>query len=258
MSNNIYTSREDAVKELHQRLLNKELRQKIEELLKGDIPEIFNRDDRPKSILFRHIVTPDLETSRFLELSQYYNLTPCCFEYHDDIFLAENEDKHALGKLYFYLNSSQDGQHNNFTIRIIDFNLAQKKPFNQIRTVNDEKLVDFHHRILQHYYPRMGECIFDASDWFHNHGPKAVQYYIDFFLLSIMHGILFENFRHDGGNEDWFMNNIAIPAFNKVIELTGYRPLICPIIDVSDENHPKWMGYDKLRKDFIVRAINSV
>lgn len=252
MLSNVYTPIDEAVEELERRQKNKSLFKEVDDFLGGNIPVGIKKGD-PKAFLFRHIITPDLETEKYFSNISKYKLEPWFFEYHKDIFIAENEDKHALGKLFFYYGVSPNGNVNNFTFKIIDFTSSQKKNIGDIKTLWGENLTSFHHRILSEIMPNAQKYIHESSNWFHDvGGGRAMEYYKKLFALFVCYGVSFENFRNDGGNESDFLKEVVIPAFDYVYKKFGLKPLISPIVDVDDENNPKWMGYDKKHKEKVI------
>ena len=75
----IYTPLSVAKEEVWRRWNDKDLRQKVEEFLNGDIPEFLQNE--PKSYLARHVASPNFEFTRFLELAGEIDLNPVCPEY---------------------------------------------------------------------------------------------------------------------------------------------------------------------------------
>ena len=80
----------------------------------------------------------------------------------------------------------------------------------------------------------------------------AINYYTNFILLFICHGILFENFLFCG-DEGEFTKNILLPAFNKAHDLAGIKPLIVPIppMDSEIEEDIHWHSYSEKIKSLI-------
>ena len=79
------------------------------------------------------------------------------------------------------------------------------------------------------------------SDWFNRNGSNAHDYYYKMILFFVVHGILFENFLIYG-QESQFTKNIFLPAYKKVVETTGLKPLIVPIPPM-DEEYDKYITY---------------
>ena len=109
--------------------------------------------------------------------------------------------------------------------------------------------VCFHRGLFDVLGFRKDDFIFyDASKWFKNNGKKAEDYYVNFFLLFVSHGILFENFLMKGTEGD-FSKKIVLPALEEVERLTGLKPLIVPIPPMDTEEEEHWISYHpKIKK----------
>ena len=248
-----YFTPEEAAKELMRRRESPKLAERVKEYLKGDIPNHFSDYNGPISMLFRNIFTPDYELDIFIKYAESIGSRPVLAEYTKDRFVAKNEDKHALGKLYFYLNTDAHGHVNMRVFKIIDFDYAEKMRLCDIVTKWGESLVGFHHRILNRWHSESYRNIVDMSEWAHRNGGRAKEYYNSVFALFIRHAILFENFR-ETGPEGEFYRNIFLPSFQRVSEYFGMQPLICPMQPPEDENNPKWWGYPPERMEYICEA----
>ena len=253
---NYYLTPFDAAEELMRRRESPELEQRVIEYLKGDIPKQFIDNSAPIAVLFRNIFTPDYEIGIFLKHAESIGAQPILAEYTKDKFVTINEDKYALGKLYFYLNTDAHGHVNMQGFKIIDFNSADGMPLCNVNTIWGESLVGFHHRIMARWYSDCFQYIVDLSEWAHRNGGHAKEYYYSLFALFIRHAILFENFR-ETGPEGEFYRNIFIPTFTRVTDHFGMKPLICPIQTPEDENNPKWWGYPPERMEYICEAARS-
>lgn len=251
----MYTPVNEAIAELERRQSDKELEKKVANFLNGDIPASLNNTKR-NAVLFRNVFTPDYELEVFESFVDTYSCVPVLLEYTDDKFVAVNEDKYALGKLYFYLGTSESTDTNMFAKKIIDFNDSEGKQIVDMKTLTGENFVAFHHRILEQFRPEMIPHIEDISEWLHVHGGNAKEYYKQFLALFIRHGILFDNFRTSGA-EAGFSDHVFGPAFSLVSEHFGLAPLICSLQEPSDENNPKWWGYDKSRMSGILESIEA-
>ncbi len=249
----------EAVKELRRRQKDPNLIKKVNDFLKGDIPEPLKDflNKPPIAVLFRNIFTPDYELDIFLKKVSDIKGEPILFEYVDDIFVAKNEDKYALGKLMFYLNTDRFGQVNMFGLKIIDFNFSECKQIKDLKTTWGESLVDFHHRMLDFFLHKRTTQIYNFSDWLHRNGACSKKYYKIFFALFIVHSILFENFRTVGPEAD-FYNSTFIEAFNLIKEYFGISPIICRIQSQEEENNQKWWGYPKERMGKFVKESHCV
>ncbi len=246
-----YIKEGDIHKELEKRKSDKDLVRRVEEYLGDKLPEPFNDQNKNFAVLFRHIFTPDYEIEKFLEKAKRLNLEPVLIEYKEDKFVAENDDKYALGKLYFYRGHGKNNEIIMDAFKIIDFDDSVRKKIVDVKTIWGELLTEFHHRILFFYYPELEKKIFDYSNWLHFHGGLAKNYYYNFLALFISNAILFDNFR-DEGKEGEFCMDIFAPALDCVKNNFGLNPMIIPIQEIEDENNPKWWGYDLSKKEKII------
>lgn len=252
----MYTPIDEAVAELKRRREDRELNDAVVSFLSDDIPTSLQSEDGLKAVLFRNIFTPDYELEVFEGIAEKSSLAPVLLEYTDDKFVAINEDKYALGKLYFYLGTSTSTDTNMFATKVIDFNDAEGKQIGDLVTLSGERFVDFHHRMLGLFNPEALSRIEDVSLWLHSHGGTAKEYYKQFLALFIRHGILLDNFRTEGA-EAGFSEKVFGPAFDFVEQKFGLTPLICALQEPSDENNPKWWGYDKSKMSGILENIKK-
>lgn len=246
----IYTPLSEALKLLEERQKDPVLMARVEELLEGDIPEFFKKNKC--GVQFRQIATPNNDCKHFIKLSKENGLQPVFFEYLDDKFTSNNEFKHSLGQLRIQGPVNKKDSYPVEKITIVDFAKHDGKKLKEVKTIWDESLVDFHRKLLAlHDYQLNDIVFFDASDWLRKHGGTAINYYVDFFLFFTSFGVLFENFLATNDSEGEFTKNIVLPAIEKVIQLTGVRPLIVPIgpMDMEIDNH--WISYHPKTKTFI-------
>lgn len=156
---NIYFTPADAAKELHRRREMAHLNERVIEYLKGDIPGPFKDAGETIAVLFRNIFTPDYELGIFLKHTKSIGARPVLAEYTQDRFVAKNEDKYALGKLYFYLNTDAHGHVNMHGLKIIDYNNAEGMNLCDMRTLWGELFVGFHHRIMRKWHSECSKYI---------------------------------------------------------------------------------------------------
>ncbi len=244
----VYTPLTEAIKILEERQKDSKLREKVEELLKGDIPHPLKKEGK-YGVQFRQIATPNYDTHWFIETNMDRGLNPVFFEYFEDKFTSNNDFKHSLGQLRVHDHLDKRGNNIEEKITIVDFNKYNGKKFNEVVTLWDEPLVDFHKRLFETCgFSKSDLCFYDASSWFKENGEKAVSYYVNFLLLFTCHGILFENFLL-GGSEGQFTKEVLLPAFEKAYELSGVKPLIVPIPPMDNELDTHWVSYGtKIKK----------
>ena len=242
--NEIYTPLSVAKKEIKKRWNDKKLRKKVEELLGGEIPKPFRKG--PRAVLSRNIITPNQELFYFLNLAEISELNPLGLEGAEDKFCSNNFDKASLGNLSFYQNAKKGKRDLKFqkkVVKIMDIGKFEGKRLCDITTLWGENLADFHHRLLGFYGIEIET--FDDFRWFieRNRKSNANQYYENFLLFFLCHGILFENF-HAKGKEKSFTDSVIVANYRKIVENFKLKPLIVPLSPIEDETclyH--WNGY---------------
>jgi len=250
----IYTTLSEAIKILEERQKDKKLKIKIEKLLNNNVPEPLKAEGK-HGVHFRQIATPNHDVHWFTELTKDNKLNTVFFEYHDDKFTSNNEFKHSLGQLRIHPKINKKGNHIEEKVTIFDFNKYNGKQFKDIITLWSEPLIDFHRRLFKVCgYSDKNLRFYDASQWFKDNGPKAIDYYTNFILLFTWHGILFENFLLTG-NEGKFTKEIFLPAFEKACNLSGVKPLIVPIPPMDNEEDMHWISYDHRIKP-LIKSLN--
>ena len=247
----VYTPLSEALRLLDERQKDSELMAKVEKLLKGDIPEVFK--NKKCGIFARQIATPNNESLRFLSIAKEHNLYPIFFEFHDDKFTPNNNVfKHSLAQLCVQKKLDCNGNDYSEKITIVDFNKHGGKKFKNIKTLWAEPLVDFHRKLFESSSSNIKDfCYYDASDWYERNGKKATNYYTNFLMLFICHGILFENFETLKNSEGDFTQNILLPSLEKVINLIGIKPIIVPLQPLDLETDNFWLHHLPGVKKFI-------
>jgi len=245
----IYTSPEEAKKEVRKRWKDKELEKKVDEFLKHNIPLDFIKE--PKAAITSHIVSPNGFLFCFYQKSKEFNLKPIVFEYLDDIFITTNFDKATLAKMIFSSGRNKSGNLVISNKHVIDLSgKNEKKKFNELKTIWGENFIDFHHRITSEIFGKNIEY-FDGSNWFRGFGPKARDWYKYYLALFMRNGILFENYMMNNEREKEFMENIFFPAFNFLYKKFKIKPLIVPLTPRKDEEDIYWWSYPEFIKTLI-------
>jgi hypothetical protein len=247
----VYTPLSEAIKILEERQKDKKLVKKIEELLNNDIPEPFKKIGK-YGVSGKQVATPNHDTRWFIELTKDHGLKTVFYEYHKDKFISKNSFKHSLGQLHIHEEkTNRKGNHIEEKITIIDFNKNDGKLLKDVVTVWGEPLIDFHKRLFQATGHNLLDFVFyDSSDWLKRNGEIAKTYYEKDLLIYICHGILFENFLLEG-EEGEFTKDILLPALEKVVQLTGLKPLIVPIPPMDTEEDAHWISYGREIKPFL-------
>ena len=189
----IYTPLSEAIKILEERRKDKDLQKKIEELLDGEIPEIFKGDDL-KGFQFRQIATPNHETLMFIKIAKDFDIKPFFCEHYEDKFTTNNKFKLSLGQIK--INSGLDHTNGNYLfekINIFDLKNNDGVKLIEIKTHWGEPLVDFHKNLFNNYNLCSDINFSNLSDWYIKNGNNPFDCYFKIFLLFISHGIKFEN-----------------------------------------------------------------
>jgi hypothetical protein len=237
----IYTPLEEAKKEIERRWNDEELKKKVEKFLNNDIPDIFKNE--PCAVLVRDIITPNNEFRFFMDIASDLNMKTVFVEYSKSKFVAKNLNKYHLCCPHCYedpVNLINPIIKKN---KIVDFNLMEGKPLNEVITKDGQNLIDFHHKILKERYPHIkDEDIFDFYDWFNNHRNVDGYYYLHYLALFLCFGILFDNFIFSNGEKE-FTEEKIIPSIKKLTEIFGVKPLIVPATPLEYENNLFWWYY---------------
>ena len=237
----VYTPLSEAIIILKERRADKNLMYKIENILHGNIPEVMR--EKFCAVQFRQIATPNNETRRFIGIAEESGLQPVLFEYHEDKFTSNNEYKHSLGQLHIQKGLNKHGHDQKEKITIVDFNISNGKKLREIKTLWNEPLIDFHRKLFETYNIDKNNLYFyEASQWLRENGGSAMEYYSNFFILFVCHGILFENFLISGKEKD-FTEKVVLPAINEVIKKTGLKPLIVPFEPFDTEIEDYWIHH---------------
>lgn len=239
-NNFIYTPLPEAIAELKLRCKQKDIEEKVNEYLLGDVPEPLKHHF--KAVLFRPIITPNQEFARFYDLIQKSGIKPMFLEYLNDKFTSVNPLKYSLGKLRCYIDVSKHKKARVESEKVIEFNICEGKKINIVKTTNGQFLADFHHALLESVFPQSSRYLYDGSEWFHRAGDKAKKYYTRYMSLFVRHAILFENYLLEGG-EFKFVRDTFFPTFLEVWESTGKKPLIVNLLPFETQKDDFWSSY---------------
>ncbi|MFZ2620950.1 MAG: hypothetical protein WAX85_02480 [Minisyncoccia bacterium] len=245
----VYTPFDEAIKEIGKRKSDKS----IHDL--NFVPGILKK--APRAIMFRQLVTPNYEISRFVSISELCGLEPLFFEYYNDKFTSNNVWKHSLGKMFFCKGRSKDGQARVETLNVIDFNRSNGKSISSVKTLWGQSLVNFHHELFIRRFKNFKDIFFDASNWFHDNGGNASGYYKQFLSLFIKDAILFDNFLLDD-KELTFTKEVFLLAFISIIKETGVKPLIVALEPTEIEEDRFWMCHPYEDIKFVHYKLSSI
>jgi hypothetical protein len=229
-----YFSLDEAREEIKKRWNDVELKKKIEEELGDKFIPFFN-SDKPRSILFRQLISPDNGLCLFYQEAKYLDTKPTVIENLDDTFVSFNEEKKGYGRLHV----------NGGYVDIMDFHSNEKLPLKDIKTLNGEKVFDFHHDLITK--SGLDVEIFDMANWFKKIG-RAKDYYYPSLLHAVAHGVVFESFISDseeGESESIFTKNVILPSIEKIYQKFNLTPIIVRMYPSrqSEEEDLYWWSY---------------
>jgi hypothetical protein len=248
-----FTALETALIEVKKRRQDSDLMGAVEAFLDGDIPLHFKKTD-PIFYLSRYIATPNYEALFFLDLGKKYQLPTVISQDSKGMFVSNNELKRSLGKMPVTkgMSSRADEIVENFTI--IDFSEAQGKSFNNIETLTNVPIIDFHNSLFTLIPPYDVVEIYDEADWIdRNYRDNLVKHYERVLALFIAHGIMMESYLD---SESKFVEDVLLPAFTTTQNRFGLRPLIVELIDKNLEMTRNWNGYPSVLYQFIKNQLN--
>jgi len=241
----IYFSLDDAREELRKRWNNLELRKKMEEELGENFIADFKNNAR--GILWRSLPSPDNGFTFFYQMAKYVNTNPLLLEYLGDKFVSINEEKKGLCTLSVSLKNGERKK-----INAVDINLFEGKKLGEVLMKSGEKLINFHHNLFKIAgYPIEFR---DITNWCNNIG-KAKDYYYQYLLHFVAHGILFEFFLfEEDERENYFTNNIIFPAIEKIEKEFGLKPIVVRLYpkDQTEEEDFYWWSYPPNLNDYII------
>jgi len=238
----LYTPLTEALRELNRRRNDEELQQKVKKYFASHpcMPELVSE---PRAVMAPSLASPNLEFSYALDICKNIPLKNVFYEFRKDKFVHLNFEKRCLGEMTFFRENISGEREITGSMRILDFEKDQGKPMNEIKTVNGENFVDFHHRLVADYLPSAGVDIRDFSEWFSNSRSFIPELpYLRYLGLFMTNGILFSNFVTEKYNSS-FTHERVIPAFRKLREIFGVPPLIVPIEPIETDDEYFWCYY---------------
>ncbi|MDO8552183.1 MAG: hypothetical protein Q7S01_01485 [bacterium] len=249
----IYTPLQIALSEIEERRRNPVLAEKIKKFF-GDFPPPKEFGDMPRVVLVRYIMSPTFEYSYFLDMCKGLRFKPLFLEFASDKFVAKNPSKYSLCNMSFFTQNISGEKKVKSRMKLVNFNKDEGKLLCDIVAKNGEKLVDLHHRILKESGGHVPGSLVDFSEWFRKSTTLSKEYYYLYYLaLFLVNGILFENFLLNK-TESAFTKGKVIPAFDKLVEMFGVRPLIVHLAPRETDEDPFWEYYDKRIKPMVEKS----
>jgi len=239
----LYTTLEEAKRELLARWHDVRLRNQVENRLGEQVPGVLR--DGHSAFLFRFVKTPNFEFVRYLDLVQQTALHPIFIEYSCDRFSTRNQDKLHLGKMKFLCG--KDKKQNNIIQgrKVLDIPQCDGKAFDTIATNWGENFIDFDHRLFDSCFGDLGVRTFDISCR-RNNGNGGLTIYDYVFSLCVCHGILFESYiptKRPYEYEREFVDKTIWPSYKRIEQTFGVRPLIVPLFQDEEEGNLFWQYY---------------
>lgn len=240
----IYTDQKTILSELEKRKNDPQLKKAVEDFWGTLQPDFLSESETPKGFFARPIITPNMETRFFNDIVGDFKVEPLYMEFPDK-FVTVNRAKYHLGKTHHFF-TSRNGNRVIEKKRLIDFNKYEGRHISEIETIDGEKLREVHHRWFEESFPEHKDKIKDISEWFDKtRNNYDDYYYLGFLALGIYHGVIFENFMLDDEREREFFVQKVIPSFKEIERLFGMKPLISPILPVSNAKLDEWYHYPK-------------
>lgn len=248
----LYTDRSEVMEEFNRRRDLEINDAQLLEVIKPT-PSIEKLLKTPHLIFFRQVATPLHETIEVIQLAKVLGLELCILEYGDDkLVSAHNFYKLGLGKLPIFKLVDKTGRDIYQNQTIIDFNTYSGKPLKDVYTLKGERLMDFHHELLEDITginPK--DVTLDASDWFAQFNNNAAEYYEAFFTLFVKHNVLAEVFLSKGADDENFTARIVNPAYNIIQAQYGLNPLIVNYQPGDEQTRIYWDCYPGKVNEFL-------
>jgi hypothetical protein len=241
----VYTPVEQAVKELEYRKGNNQN-------LPFGFPQHF--EGEKNAVLGRQIASPNFELMKFSSVADSLpGFKKIVLEMHIDKFTPNvNATKYHLGKIVFNDENDQNGKTK--SIMAVDFNENSGKKLSEVKTIWGQRFVDFHSEFLEYCLSKESSRKInqlEASQWVFQAGKSAKEYYPKYLSLFLQNGILFENFLMKEKNESTFTKEVFLPAFIKIMQETGVKPLIVSFLPIESEGSNYWNHYSADYFEFI-------
>jgi hypothetical protein len=232
-----YSEPETAGTEIRLRWADANLRAEVERTLGDEQLRHFRAG--PRALYATHVVSPNLWFRHVREHAARLNLPLIVFEYTADKFHTGNHTKLHLGRMRFFHGYGRQGGPRTTCWPVVDLHHSAGFRFNQMATTWGEPFVEFHHRLLRRVSPDVEHC--DISGWIQASGSVEA-FYEAFLSLCVCHAVLFENYRTDGTDRE-FTERVFMPAFARVQERFGVKPLIVPVEPVEGPVDIYWYSY---------------
>jgi hypothetical protein len=110
--------------------------------------------------------------------------------------------------------------------------------------------------LIRHAYPGFKFTFTDFSDWLLSFGGEHFDY-LPYLALFITQGILVENFLSGDELDRKFTKERVIPAFAKIVDIFGVKPLIVRAYNADEELDPKHRQYAESLYPFAKKLLEN-
>ena len=227
MTSKYYINPEDARAEL---LIRKELRTKVPEFWSEhgvDFPGKMFNDLPPSAFLARQLATFRFEDAVFLRMAEEANLYPLWSPFSVDKYSGKSSLKRSYVQPQIADRFNKNGEVITCKKRLIkDLGVCQPDPLRELVADDGSNIMAWH--LNRWFMATGGGLLLEASSYKSGWNISLERSYLGFLSLFISHAVLFEDF-HGGesGNElNTFTSKVFEPAFKKVEDYFGVRPLI--------------------------------
>lgn len=194
------------------------------------LPPYFVTNPSLVGAICRQMATARYEDVVFACLAREAGLTPIWLEYLADNFSDKNSYKRSLLQRHICRGRGRNGGLRLGRERLANTAVCNGQTLGDIKVAEGLYLTEYHHRLQDVIIP--GAVRFDISPWLKAIGNgRANDYYAASLSLWVAHGVLFEDYHggESGQELDGFTTQVFEPAWRKVVETFGVRPLIVPL-----------------------------
>jgi len=240
-NNRIYSDQKTIISELNKRKNDIGLKKSVEAFWGEKFPDFLKHQTNQLAFFVRPTITPNMETRFFMDVVKDFGIEPLLLEF-PDLFVTINKSKYHLGKTHHFRNL-QSGEKIIEHKKHVDFNVWEGKLLTDVQTKEGINLQDLHHTWFYETFPNYTNKIIDISDWFYDIRTSYDYYYLGFLALGIFHGVIFENFILEDVRERQFFLEKVVPSFIEIERIFGIKPLISPILPLSNASLDRWYHY---------------
>lgn len=248
----LFTPLEEALEEIQKRSKDEGLRKKVLDYLQGDIPDYF--DDSPIIYYARHIITPNYETLRFLDIAKTLKFPAYISSDGKDKFTTKNFLKRSLGKLRITKGDTPNLDDLE-TYSIIDFDSARGKRLHEVETLWGQNLIDFHAELFKKTYGDKANIVDDSAWIDRNNRGDIVEHYKRFFTLSIAHGVMFETYTC---HEQDLVDDVLTPTYDFLIKTFGCKPLVVDFLPEDTKSSRMWEAYPQSVAPMVRKKLSRI